>query len=168
MTKDPIYIDNDDYRVMDNARDAPAEAAALRAEVNDPDAVEVFVVERWDPYYDGGGATWGSGTASTKIITCDQQLDVPCPIPALVCSSGSCGAVNYFHLGHELGHSINLAHHGEAHDGLVEGTSGSIMDPSGFCLDNPAIQSANNCRSASSPLFTSGRSVCTGSPDIMD
>jgi len=166
MTNDPIYIDNDDYLILDNPEIDSAEATALRAEVSLPDAVEVFIVDRWDPLYNGGGATWGSGTANTKIITCDMQLDVPCPIPAEVCSRGSCGAVNYLHLGHELGHSMNLAHPGDPHGTLIEATRGTVMEGSGLCLDNLAVQSAHNCRSASSPLFTAGRSICTGSPDI--
>jgi len=165
----PIYINNNAYRVLNSE----TEAADLRAEVNVADAVEVFVVERWDPYYDGGGACWSSGTASAKIVTCDQQLAVPCPMPAglwgcSVAEGGSCGDVNYYHLAHELGHALNLLHPGDYRSGMVAGSSGSILEPSGFCRDNPDVQSARNCRSASSPLLYSGRSACTGSPDIMD
>jgi len=165
----PIYINNNAYRVLNSE----TEAADLRAEVNVADAVEVFVVERWDPYYDGGGACWSSGTASAKIVTCDQQLAVPCPMPAglwgcSVAEGGSCGDVNYYHLAHELGHALNLLHPGDYRSGMVAGSSGSILEPSGFCRDNPEVQSAKNCRSASSPLLYSGRATCTGSPDIMD
>jgi len=168
-SRTPVYINNNAYRVLNSE----AEAAALRAEVNVADAVEVFVVEEWDPYYDGGGACWSSGTASAKIVTCDQQMAVPCPMPAglwgcSVAEGGSCGDVNYYHLAHELGHALNLLHPGEYRSGMVAGSSGSILEPSGFCRDNPDVQSARNCRSASSPLLYSGRSTCTGSPDIMD
>lgn len=168
-SKTPIYINNNAYRVLNSE----TEAANLRAEVNVADAVEVFVVERWDPYYDGGGACWSSGTASAKIVTCDQQLAVPCPMPAglwgcSVAEGGSCGDVNYYHLAHELGHALNLLHPGDYRSGMVTGSSGSILEPSGFCRDNPDVQSARNCRSASSPLLYSGRATCTGSPDIMD
>jgi len=168
ISKTPIYINNNAYRVIDEA-----EATSLRALVNEADAVEVFVVERWDPYYDGGGACWSSGTASAKIVTCDQQLNVPCPMPSGLwgCSAGeggTCGAVNYYHLAHELGHALNLLHPGDSRTGMVDGSSGSIMEPSGFCRDNPSVQSAKNCRSASSPLIYSGRATCTGSPDITD
>jgi len=166
----PIYLDKDSYRVLDNYDSNPTEAIALLNEVDVPDAVEVFVVERWDPAWDGGGATWSSGTASTKIITCDQQLDVPCPPPAGLwgCAGGSCGDVNYYHLAHELGHSLALTHPGDPRAGRPEGTAGSIMEPSGFCRDNPNVQSAHNCRTASNPLLYWGRTVCTESPDIMD
>ncbi len=168
-SRTPVYVNNNAYRVLNSE----AEAANLRAEVNVADAVEVFVVERWDPHYDGGGACWSSGTASAKIVTCDQQLAVPCPMPAglwgcSVGAGGTCGAVNYYHLAHELGHALNLLHPGEYRWGMVAGSSGSIMEPSGFCRDNPNVQSAKNCRSASSPLLYSGRATCTGSPDLMD
>jgi hypothetical protein len=168
-SRTPIYINNNAYRVLNSE----AEAAALRAEVNVADSVEIFVVEQWDPYFDGGGACWSSGTASAKIVTCDQQLAVPCPMPVglwgcSVGAGGSCGDVNYYHLAHELGHALNLLHPGEYRAGMVAGSSGSIMEPSGFCRDNPDVQSAKNCRSASSPLLYTGRSTCAGSPDIMD
>lgn len=162
----PIYVNNNAYRVLNSQ----SEAADLRAEVNVSDALEVFVVERWDPFYDGGGATWSSGTASTKIVTCDQQLAVPCPPPEGLwgCDDGSCGDVNYFHLGHEIGHALSFTHPGEARAGRPQGSANSIMEPSGFCHDNPDVQSAHNCRSASNPMLYWGRTVCTDSPDIMD
>lgn len=160
----PIYVNNNAYRVLGSL----AEAANLRAEVSVTDAVEIFVVERWDPYMDGGGACWSSGTASAKIVTCDQQLNVPCPPPSPPCSGTAyCGDVNYYHLGHELGHALNLAHPGPS-GSLAPSSSTSIMEPSGFCRDNPAVQSARNCRNASNPLLYWGLGVCSGNPDIMD
>ena len=160
----PIYVNNNDYRVLNST----SEAANLRAEVNITDAVEIFIVERWDPYYDGGGACWSSGTASAKIVTCDQQLSVPCPPPSPPCTGVAyCGLVNEYHLGHELGHAINLAHPGSS-SSLSPSTSTSIMEPSGFCRDNPAVQSARNCRNAANPLLYWGLGVCKGSPDISD
>jgi len=171
-SNDPIYIDEDDYRTIGGGWDAidsgESEAYDLMDEVNVLDAVEVFVVDRWDPYCDGGGATWSSGTASAKIVTCDQQLDVPCPPPSSVCSGGSCGDVNYCHLAHELGHALDLTHPGEIKPGRPEGSAGSVLEPSGFCRDNPDAQSAHNCREASNPLLFWSRSICTGSPDISD
>lgn len=161
----PIYINNNAYKVLTSYDVDPSEANALRAEVNVVDAVEIFVVDRWDPLYDGGGATWSSGTASAKIITCDKQMNVPCPPPCR--GGGSCGPVNRYHLAHELGHALNLGHPSSP-GSLAAATAGSVMEPSGFCADNPNVQSARNCRSASSPLLYSGRALCYKSPDIMD
>lgn len=167
----PIYINNSAYKVLDSS----AEATSLRAEVNVADAVEVFVVDHmvtsvacsW-----GGGACWGSGTASAKVVSCDQQLSVPCPCPAACtgycpCGACQCGDVNYYHLAHELGHALNLDHPGQPY-GLAEVTYGSNMAPSGFCCDNPNVQSAKNCRNASNPLLYWGSSICSGTPDIND
>lgn len=154
----PIYLSKPAYRVLETK----GEAASLRAEVDVADAVEVFVVERMDFTCDwGGGACFSSGTAAAKIVTCDRQLAVPAPCPCPGYCPGTCppcppcrtGAVNHYHLAHELGHALNLAHPHDAHGGLVEGTLGSNMEPSGFCCDNPDSQSARNCRSASNPLL---------------
>jgi len=167
----PIYVNNASYRVLDSS----AEATNLRAEVDVANAVEVFVVQRMSTTLAcswGGGACFSSGTASAKIVTCDQQLAVPCPCPSACtgycpCGSCLCGAVNPFHLAHELGHAPNLDHPSGAY-GLAPSTATSIMEPSGFCCDNPDVQSAKNCRNAANPLlfWTTGR--CIGSPDISD
>lgn len=163
----PIYLNKPGYKVLETT----AEAAALQAEVSVADAVEVFVVDRmtfvcsW-----GGGACFSSGTASAKIVTCDQQLAVPAPCPCTWCPA-TCppcppcqtGAVNYYHLAHELGHALNLYHPPDP-----SCTARSIMEPSGFCCDNPNVQSAKNCRNASNPLLYWGRALCVGKPDIMD
>jgi len=165
----PIYVNNNAYRVLDSA----AEAASLRGEVSVSDAVEVFVVERMSTSLTcswGGGACFSSGTASAKIVTSDQQLAVPCPCPCpsyCPCGSCICGPVNPYHLAHELGHALDLAHP-PGGSGLADSTVGSIMEPSGFCCDNPDLQSAKNCRNAFNPLLYWGAGVCTGTPDIMD
>lgn len=142
--------------------------------MNVADAVEVFVVERMDFACDwGGGACSSSGTAAAKVVTCDQQLEIPDPCPCLGLCPSACppcqtGDVNYYHLAHELGHALNLAHPGDWGRSLVPGTAGSNMEPSGFCCDNPNVQSARNCRAASNPLLYWGRSICRGTPDIHD
>ena len=127
----PRYINNDAYRVL-----TAAEAYNLLNEVDEDDAIEVFVVERWDPVDQyGGGATWSSGTANSKIVTCDNQLPL-----------------NQNHLAHELGHVLGLDHPGGG-DTLTPGCTGSIMEPSGFYADNPSEQCRKNCLNASNPLL---------------
>ena len=169
---EPIYVNNTAYRVLDDS----AEATALRAEVNVADAVEVFVVERLSTSYacnTGGGFCNSSGTASAKIVSCDQQLAVPCPCPAACtgycpCGPCQCGALNLWHLAHELGHALNLAHPPGPDGTLAESTVNSNLEPSGFCCDNPSTQSAKNCRNAGNPLLTWALTTCPGTPDISD
>ena len=171
VVNDPIYLNKPAYKVLETT----AEANSLRAEVSVADAVEVFVVDRMNFACDwGGGACFSPGTASAKIVTCDQQLSVPAPCPCTWCPA-TCppcppcqtGAVNYYHLAHELGHALNLDHPGRPY-GLADVTAGSNMEPSGFCCDNPNVQSAKNCRNASNPLLYWGRALCVGAPNIMD
>lgn len=129
----PRYINNDAYRVL-----TEAEASNLVNEVDEDDAIEIFVVERWDPVDQyGGGGTWGSGMGSAKIITCDNQLPL-----------------NQNHLAHELGHVLGLLHPGDDVRGaLTPGCVGSIMEPSGFYADNPSEQCSKNCHNASNPFL---------------
>ena len=91
VVNEPIYINNSAYRVLDNS----SEATSLKAEVNVANAVEVFVVERMSTSLAcswGGGACFSSGTASAKIVSCDQQMSVPCPCPSACSSYCPCGA----------------------------------------------------------------------------
>lgn len=171
VVNEPIYLNKPAYKVLETE----AEATSLRGEVNVADAVEVFVVDRMDFACSwGGGACFSSGTASAKIVTCDQQLAVPAPCPCTWCPA-TCppcppcqtGAVNYYHLAHELGHALNLDHPGQPY-GLAAVTTGSNMEPSGFCCDNPNVQSAKNCRNASNPLLYWGTGLCVGTPNILD
>lgn len=165
---EPIYVNKPAYRILDNS----TEASSFMAEVSVTDAVEIFVAEKLSSSLTcawGGGATFSSGTASAKIVTSDEQLGVPCPCPCpTYCPLGpcSCGALNNYHLAHELGHAIGLAHPGDT--GLAPSTAGSVMAASGMCNDNPSTQSAKNCRNASNPLFAAGTAICISSPDIMD
>jgi hypothetical protein len=128
----PIYVDEQGYRVS-----TEAEAIAFKDEVDVDDAIEVFVVEQFDPEEMwGGGATFGSGTADAKIVTGDNQLPL-----------------NQNHLAHELGHVLGLGHPGVL-EGLIDGCAGSVMEPSGFFADNPGFQCRANCRNAANPLLS--------------
>ena len=164
----PRYINDSAYKVLDTE----AEITSLRGLENVTDAIEVYVVQRMVDGLTcstGGGACYGSG-ASAKVVTSDQQLAVPCPCACTSycpCGSCVCGPVNYYHLAHELGHALNLDHPNGAY-GLAPSTASSNMEPSGFCCDNPNVQSAQNCRNATNPLLYWSWASCRGSPDIMD
>lgn len=121
----PVFIQNNNYRVL-----SAAEAGGLRASHNNPNAVEVFFVEVSDPVgMWGGGASFDSGTANAQVITFDTNLPI-----------------NLLNLAHELGHSLGLWHP------PGNSTPGSLMEPSGFTLDNPTLMSDQNCDNASNPL----------------
>lgn len=122
-----------------------SEEAALRATVNDADCVEIFFVDQLSPNSMwGGGATWGGGTADTKIISSDQNADF---------------GIDATHLAHEIGHAITLKHPGEGFPNAsaphrVDGSTGTLMCPSGFMNDNPQVNSQWNKDSVQNPLFT--------------
>jgi len=140
----PVYVANDDWRIL-----SLGEAWALRASYDDPNAVEIFFTETFDPIGTwGGGATWGSGTANTQIITCDANLPI-----------------NLYNVAHELGHSLNLMH---PSNWPWNSTPGSLMEPSGFCLDNPDLMSQENCDNISNPLiyWTLTYYNCTENPNM--
>ncbi|MFC2108774.1 hypothetical protein ACFLS5_04850 [Candidatus Bipolaricaulota bacterium] len=146
--KPPIYVNNSSYKVLSGQ----TEAEALKAEHSNANCIEIFVADRFDPVWDGGGACWAGGTAAAKIVTCDQQLSIPCGSGTGECAAPNCGALNQNHLAHEIGHALNLLHPGTSWTGMIAGSSGSVMAPSGWCADNPSGQSTHNCDSASNPL----------------
>ncbi len=125
-----IYINNSDYRVLEKS-----EEKSLIAEYNDPDAIEVFFVEVSDPVgLYGGGKCLSAGTANAQIIAYDTNLPI-----------------NLYNLAHEIGHAFGLKHPRR----LIRNnsTANSLMEPSGFCADNPALMSDENCDNISNPLI---------------
>lgn len=116
-----------------------SEAGALLSTVNDDDCIEVFFVEKLDPEsLWGGGATFGTGYATAQIITSDGM------VPA---------GIDLHHLAHELGHVMNLKHPGHATATSPEGSTGTIMCPSGWLHDNPDANSTDNRNNIGNPLF---------------
>jgi hypothetical protein len=125
------------------------ENTALRGEVSVDDCVEVFFVDRFSPNaLWGGGATWGSGTASAKIISSDQNADF---------------GIDHTHLAHELGHAIALMHPGSG--SAKDGSTGTLMCPSGFMNDNPQVNSQENKNKVSNPLLTFAIKLVSAGPD---
>jgi len=147
LVLDPIYVDDESYKHINNS----TEAQNFMNEVDVDDAVEVCVASTMSDYiYNnwGGGASFDSGTANAKIVSCDAQLSVPDP------GDGSLGAINFNHLAHELGHSLSLRHPGAAATPpMVAATPGTVMEPSGFYADNPHPQSQFNCDNADNPIL---------------
>nr|WP_320190148.1 hypothetical protein [uncultured Desulfobacter sp.] len=140
----PVYVSNDDWRIL-----SPTEAGALRASYDDPNAIEIFFTENFDPIGKwGGGATWGSGTANAQIVTCDANLPI-----------------NLYNVAHELGHGLGLKHPSQW---PYNTTPGSLMEPSGFCLDNPELMSQKNCDNISNPLIYWSLSIsnCSQTPNM--
>jgi hypothetical protein len=120
----------------------------LRAEVNEDDCIEVFFVDTFDvPSTWGGGATFSSGLASSKVISSDDNAEPVCV--------GGTVACNITHLAHELGHVMTLHHPGvggiPAH--MVNGNTGTLLCPSGFVADNPRRNSVENENNVNNPLF---------------
>jgi hypothetical protein len=127
---------------------AAGEDATLRAEVNDSDCIEVFFVDTFDtPSTWGGGATFSSGLASAKVISSDDNSEG-------VCVPGG-AACNRTHLAHELGHVMTLHHPGVGGipPYMVNGSTGTLMCPSGFTADNPRRNSVANENNVNNPLF---------------
>lgn len=143
--KDWITLWKPQYMVL-----SANEAASLRNEVSDSECVEVFFVDDLDPESMwGGGATWGLGTAGTKIITSDGNAR---------------GGIDLTHLAHELGHSMGLPHP----TGAPGVSTNTLMCPSGWMNDNPKINSQENKDNIVNPLFTFAIKLITPGPDCQN
>lgn len=138
------------------------EETTIRSTVNDDDCIEIFFVQNFSPEsLHGGGATWGSGTSGAKIISSDGNATF---------------GVDLTHLAHELGHVLSLAHPGSGlpsadRPNMFDGTTGTLMCPSGWHNDNPPINSVDNQEKRTNPLlvytlmFSSRSSDCTDDAD---
>lgn len=131
------------------------ESNALRASIDDDDCIEVFFVNSFSPpNLWGGGAAFGSGTASAKIISSDAN---------------AFGGVDFTHLAHELGHVLGLRHPGASPTASsVAGSSGTLMCPSGFLNDNPTVNSQENENLLSNPLLQFVLKQVTTGPDCLN
>ncbi len=93
---------------------------------------------------DGGGSTASGGTESAKVISSDENADF---------------GVDLTHLAHEFGHVLTLKHPGSgfptpAAPHRVDGSTGTLICPSGFNNDNPQRNSQWNKDNAANPLLT--------------
>lgn len=123
------------------------EAGALLATVDVDDCIEVFFVDRFSPQtLFGGGATFGLGLASSKVISSDENADF---------------GVDLTHLAHELGHVLALPHP----TGAAGVSTNTLMCPSGFNNDNPKRNSQENKDNLSNPLLTFAIKLWSPGPD---
>lgn len=132
------------------------ETSSLRSKVEDDDCIEVFFAKEFDPNdMFGGGATFGSGTASAQIISSDENAVF---------------GIDLTHLAHELGHVMKLAHPGTTGSSgtLIGGSTGTLMCPSGFKKDNPKVNSEENEDNVANPLFKFSLRIRTAGPDCSD
>lgn len=125
-----------------------SEAYDVMDTVDDDDCVEVFFVEGDNGMHNnwGGGASFWGGESYTKIISSDGNVDA---------------GVDFVHLAHELGHSMDLPHPTAGNSA----STNTLMCPSGYANDNPDRNSQENEDSLSNPLFTFAIKIVTAGPD---
>ncbi|MFL0804067.1 MAG: hypothetical protein K6L81_10120 [Agarilytica sp.] len=128
-----------------------SEAYDVMDTVDDDDCVEVFFVEGDNGMHNnwGGGASFWGGESYTKIISSDGNVDA---------------GVDFNHLAHELGHSMDLPHP----TAFNSSSTNTLMCPSGFANDNPDRNSQENEDNLSNPLFTFALKLVSAGPDCAD
>lgn len=128
-----------------------SEAYDVMDTVDEDDCVEVFFVEGDDGMHNGwgGGASFYGGESYTKIISSDGNVDA---------------GVDFNHLAHELGHSMDLPHP----TAFNSSSTNTLMCPSGFANDNPDRNSQENEDNLSNPLFTFALKIVTAGPDCTE
>ena len=133
-------VDSDLKVATANSGTTSDEEIKIMGKVNDSDCVEIFFVENFSPVdAHGGGAAWGGGLATSKIISSD----------------GNNNGIDFTHLAHELGHVMGLRHPSSAATSATRpGNTGTLMCPSGWRRDNPSVNSIGNQELLSNPLFT--------------
>jgi hypothetical protein len=136
-----------------------SEMASILSLVQDDDCIEVFFPDRFSPndLY-GGGATFGSGTATAQIVASDEN---------------AVHGIDRTHFAHELGHVVGLHHPGAgyptpARPEVIDGSSGTLLCPSGFMNDNPTVNSQENKENLHNPLIRFKFKVRTTGPDCAD
>lgn len=129
-----------------------SETDDLRALVDDDDCIEVFFVRDFSPQdLFGGGVTFGSGTASAKVISSDANAR---------------GGIDFTHLAHEVGHVLGLRHPDAAPTASAQpGSTGTLICPSGFLRDNPRVNSQQNEDLVSNPLLVLAFKLRSAGPD---
>jgi hypothetical protein len=132
-----------------------SETSALRDTVEDDDCIEAFFVNSLDPDdLFGGGATFGSGTASAQVISSDDNAR---------------NGIDFTHLAHEFGHVLGLRHpDAPATASAVPANTGTLLCPSGFMNDNPRVNSQGNEDLLQNPLLRFSLKLVTAGPDCID